>query len=74
MQQDQLTQQGREFDARLRTQDSRFKDTRDLQKSEDKWSDVIGIGGLAVNTGLGLGSLNAKKKLAERYGRLGVWG
>ena len=74
LQQDQLAQQGQQFDARLQTQGSRFKDTRDLQQSEDKWSDAIGIGGLAVNTGLGIGNLNAKKKLAERYGGLGVWG
>ena len=74
LQQEQLAQQGQQFDARLKTQGSRFKDTRDLQQSEDKWSDAIGIGGLAVNTGLGIGNLNAKKKLAERYGGLGVWG
>jgi hypothetical protein len=63
----------RMFDERLRTQGSRFKDEFDFQKDEDKWSDMIGVGGLVVNTGLGVGELNAKKKLASKYGGLGVW-
>ena len=41
------------------------------EQDDNKMSDILGIGGLAANTALGLGDLKAKKKLAGMYG-LGV--
>ena len=41
------------------------------ERSDNKMSDILGVGGLAANTMLGLGDLKAKKKLAGMYG-LGV--
>jgi hypothetical protein len=42
------------------------------ERSNDRTSNLLGMAGLGVNTMLGYGNLQAKKKLAGRYG-LGAW-
>lgn len=77
----QMYQMGAQKDAqtqRLDLASQRQNANYDLRKqayqneqSDNRTSELLGIGGLAANTALGLGDLKAKKKLAGMYG-LGV--